>query len=407
MRRVLFTLLLPGLLSAQQFRISRLNIYGNRRTRTETIQRELVLAAGDSVSSGDLLHERGWLLRQRMFKRVEFQIKPGADEQDKQVLMVVQEHGIVSGSPILSNNDLFGWYAGGRFRLRNLTGRAMELRGVVQLGGIQNLGLEWHYPWFGGRARLFAAAGISTLERPYRYSDYRTFEYRNSRISAAFGRAFGRRVKAGVQLVREEVGVSDYAVTFSGGTIDHLRSAAIFLHLDTRDWPLYPRRGALADLRLTWTRGDRQRGFRQIDIDIRGYAPIARNNILAAQAVLSLSRGDLPVYKRPHIGGGNTVRGYPTGYAAGEHALHAGLEYRFPVVYERNPLAGLHAGWAGVIFADAGTAWFSGGSPVTSDWLFSAGFGLHIIWDSFVLRAEYGTRWSGWGFVTTGTSVKF
>lgn len=405
---LLFALLLPGLSAAQQFRIGDLSIYGNRRTRTSVILRELKIAAGDSVNRQDLLAERGWLLRQRLFKRVEFQVKPGSGEREKEVLMVVQEHGRVSGSPILSNNDLFGWYAGGTMHLRNLLGYNTLISATAQAGGIDNLGLEWSVPWFAGRARLFAAAGIASYSRPYRYTDYSdSFDYRSNSITLSAGKGFGRRVKAGIRLMRAEIRVSNAAVTRSAGRIDHLNTAGLFLSLDTRDWPLYPRRGMLGEVNAARTGIGASFLYREYSLDLRTYIPVLRNNILALQTVLSLTDGNLPVYKRLHIGGGNTVRGYPTGYAAGENALHAGLEYRFPIVYERNPLAGLHAGWAGVLFVDTGTAWFSETSPLDADWLVSAGLGIHIIWDSFVLRAEYGNRGSGWGFITTGTSVKF
>ncbi|MBN2414267.1 BamA/TamA family outer membrane protein [bacterium] len=408
MKKVLFPLLLPGLLAAQQFTIADLNVYGNRRTRAEVVFRELEIAAGDSVSNRDLLAERGWLLRQRLFKRVEFQVKAGSGDHEKEVLMVVQEYGRFSGSPILGNNDLFGWYAGGTVHLRNLLGYNTRLSATAQAGGIDLLGLEWSHPWFGGRARLFASLGFTALDRPYRYSDYdRTFAFRNRSVALTAGRGFGRRIQAGLRLKRDAITVSETAVTFSGRGTDHLNTAGLFLFLDTRDWPLYPRQGVRTDISAFWTGTDESWLYRGLDLDFRAYMPVIAGNILALQTVLSLRDGDVPVYSRLHIGGGNTVRGYPTGHSAGTNAFYAGLEYRFPVVYERTPLAGLHAGWAGVLFLDTGTAWFPETSPLDSDWLLSAGLGVHIIWDSFVLRAEYGNRGSGRGFITTGTSVKF
>ena len=37
----------------------------------------------------------------------------------------------------------------------------------------------------------------------------------------------------------------------------------------------------------------------------------------------------------------------------------------------------------------------------------SAGFGIHVIWDHWVLLAEYGNHRKGWGFINLRTGIKF
>jgi len=152
---------------------------------------------------------------------------------------------------------------------------------------------------------------------------------------------------------------------------------------------------------------DNSEWYQRWDFDMRWYIPVFQSNILAVQSHVVLSNGDVPIYKRLHVGGSKTIRGYPTGFMAGENIFLASMEYRFPVLYERNPLSGIHAGWAGVLFIDMGTAWYSHENPGLDAVRLSVGFGVHLIWDRWVLHGEYGTHGEGWGFINAGTGIKF
>ena len=101
------------------------------------------------------------------------------------------------------------------------------------------------------------------------------------------------------------------------------------------------------------------------------------------------------------------MRGYKTGAFWGENSLTASVEYRIPLIYERNPAANLHVGYLAVLFADAGAAWLQSERIEWDRFRGSVGIGLHGVWQRWVLRAEYGINGKGWGFITGGTDVKF
>jgi len=407
-RGFLLLILVPAILFGRQSNFQDLKIFGNRHTRPQVILQEMNFKPGQPLSSAFLLAERAWLLRQHLFKRIEFQVQPGINDSTRLVLMIVQEQGRFSINPIVSNNDLFGWYGGFKLTARNLTGFNTRLSTLIQLGGIQRIALNFTQPWMGGKARLFFTCEIGHLKRPYLYHDYKTpFNFQENNLIISLGKSFNRHLKMGLKANFFSITTSDRQITTNSQLWENGSIAGGFLHYDSRDWPLYPRTGLLADLSIDWTTFARHNQYRQIYLDFRGYIPHLHQNIIALQTRLSISSSPLPVYRRLHIGGGHTVRGTRTGAMAGDNIFLAGLEYRFPIVYERSPLAGLHAGWAGVLFVDTGTAWYHAQSPLKTALLFSAGCGIHLIWDNFVLRFEYGNRGKGWGFITAGSGIKF
>ncbi|MFH1940889.1 MAG: POTRA domain-containing protein, partial [bacterium] len=121
-------LLIPAFsLWSQQLIIEKIALYGNRKTKNHIILRELNSREGALLLESRLREDRAWLLRQDFLKRVEFQMKRGSDEIQRVLLLVVQEKGLWSISPIFSNNDLFGWYAGFRASINNGWGRRNQI----------------------------------------------------------------------------------------------------------------------------------------------------------------------------------------------------------------------------------------------------------------------------------------
>lgn len=402
-------LLIPAFsLWSQQLIIEKIALYGNRKTKNHIILRELNSREGALLLESRLREDRAWLLRQDFLKRVEFQMKRGSDEIQRVLLLVVQEKGLWSISPIFSNNDLFGWYAGFRASINNGWGRRNQIEATLQIGGIQNYAFSWNYPWFGGSLRLFAGLEISHSVFYYRYSDYAShFHEKDSEASLTLGKAIGRKLSFGIRAGIESIWVGDTTVTYSKTHIDRLTVGESFIRFDSRDWPQYPRTGFYLMAWSKWSGIFQPQGFRRTGLDFRFYSPVYNDNVLALQTAVEISDGTVPVYRRIHLGGAKTIRGYPTGSLAGENSFLMSLEYRFPIVYERNPLAGIHVGYIGVLFIDAAATWFKHETIVQNAIRKSAGFGIHLIWDHWILRAEYGNHGKGWGFINIGSGIKF
>ena len=388
--------------------LERMALYGNTRIRSRVILREIGLFPGKSFDTKILNRERAWLLRQDFLQRIEFQVKPGSIENGRVLILIVQEKPVWSMNPIINENDLFGWTAGLTLTRTNLGGFRNRIDLSGQMGGIDRLTLAWSNPWFGGPLRLFGQAEIGITRYRYLFGDVDTpFDDAEAGFLFGLGIRPARPIRLGCRIGIDWISVSDSRFAVSGGRADTLVWTEPFLLLDSRDWPYYPKTGFVIHAWFRSTRTWSRDLFRRAGVDFRMYRPAFKDNIIAFQTEIQISDGQVPAYRRIHLGGGKTIRGFPIGALAGEHSVLAAVEYRFPLVYERNPLAGIHAGYAGVLFLDAGTAWFGTEPFLVKNLRLSAGFGVHAIWDHWVIRLEYGHNGEGWGFVRAGTGTKF
>jgi outer membrane protein insertion porin family len=400
--RALF-IFIPCIVLSGESRLDRIALFGNRITRPEVILREMETNAGESFSDSLLQSDRAWLIRSDFLKRIDFQLKSHQDLDLFSLLIVVQEKGHWSFLPSFHTNDLFGVYGGGTLKYRNLFGRKQLIALKMEAGGKRRLMLTWSDPWFAGSAHLFTGVNLYIHEIPYPYRDYKPeFTEKSTGCELRLGKQFGRKFQAGIQTGLQHT----RAGLLTGSSVDRWNSAGCFINHDTRDWPWYPRHGVLFNAefdRWTSNKTTYQNGL----FNIRVYLPMASSDILAVQFLFEANQGTVPVYKRLHLGGGDSVRGIATGLLSGDRMAMANVEYRFPIMYERNFEDNLHLGYAGVLFADAGSAWTSGNAWKRSDFRCAAGLGVHAIWRDYVIRGEYGTAGKGWGFLNIGTSVHF
>ena len=394
--------------NAQPKTLEEIVLFGNTRTKRDIILRELRLYEGGPWTLHNLSAERAWLLRQDFLKRIEFQIKPGSTVSQSVLMLIVQEKGMISASPILSNQDVYGWYAGTGLTFRNVFGYRNRIDLIAQLGGLKHFEFRLSNPWIFRSLRLFAEFRLYHTSFRYRFTDFpSSFEERDTGALLTVGKGIGRSFQIGLRSGFERVWTENPDITVSSGHSDRIFILEPFLSYDSRDWPLYPKYGFFLQ---AWVRRfDIERGFRpeRIGLDIRAYTPAYRENILAFQTMLEISHGTVPVYKRIHIGGGRTIRGFSTGDLSGENSALVSIEYRIPVFYIRNPAAGLHAGYALVLFSDMASTWYRIADWTPRDIRACVGLGVHAIWDHFVIRGEYGHRGKGWGFINVGTGVKF
>ncbi len=130
--------------------------------------------------------------------------------------------------------------------------------------------------------------------------------------------------------------------------------------------------------------------------DVRRYLRTGLQTALALRGVAFYSGGEFP--ERVAIGGSWALRGYPEySYVAGDHAVMANVEWRFPITSYLAmgfPFGDLRLpGVQGALFTDVGRAW----SVPAGDrgWLGSYGLGLRMaVIQPLVLRLDMGWRYS-------------
>lgn len=381
-----------------------ITVYGNTRTRLAVLRRELRTDQDSLATAQRLLADRRWLLRQRLFQRVEVALSPGTSNGLRRVVWTVQERGCLSLAPLASLDSRHGLSLGVEATVRNALGRMERLQLSAQAGGQPRIGARLILPQAATALGLYAQTEADHDAASYRYPDEPVpFEWTVNQLALTLGRRWGRWIETEVSWGWRHDRCGVEGVTFTGNRTENSTLTEARLRVDTRDWPVYPRTGWMAEAFVKRIAANGDRSLGRIGGALRAYRPLG-GNILALEAVGQWSDGPCPPIHRLRLGGSQSLRSLRTGALSGDHLVHGSLEYRMPVVYARQPEAGLNAGWALVLFADVGSVWADGDRP---DWRHAAGLGVHAIWDSWVLRAEYGYHGQGWGFVSAGTGVKF
>ena len=146
--------------------------------------------------------------------------------------------------------------------------------------------------------------------------------------------------------------LSSGSITGSRGGL--LSGFGVSLDWDTRDGVLYPRKGVFfqitADTYGAMTGSDF--AFTSLKLDCRKYFLVAPNQVLALQAYIRSTAGEVPFHKLAFLGGESLMRGYYKGRFRDKDILAVQAEYRV-MVTKRIGVAGF-AGLAEVFpgFAD-------------------------------------------------------
>lgn len=380
-----------------------ISIHGNTRTRTQVILREL----SNSRSLEKLYQDRAWLQRLDFLKRVDFMVKEKSDTEAEKLIIVVQEKPVYEVLPIIDNHDVYGWLWGVQLIQRNLWGRREALSFSYETGKRETFKALWQEPWFGNKLHLISELSFQYSQGDYLYRDYSPhFSMDYKKVEYKLGKGFGRYFNIGINFRYESMHTNDNKVTLSQTFDDELTSQGIFVNWDNRDWPVYPAKGLLVKMEALETKTNLY-AFRNGSVEINYFQHIKNRHILAFQFHYSGMEGSIPVYKRLHLGGTKSLRGYKAGAFGGNHIFFSSSEYRFPMFYLRHPEEGIHLGWLGFVFWDVGSNWYGFNDLKALQFHHSAGLGIHAILDSWNLRLEYGQVFKGLGYLTAGTSFKF
>lgn len=394
--------------AAEPLLVDRILLFGNVRTRSGVVMRELAMKTGMPYSDGLLTADKARLKRLELFRSVEMTAVPDSARGLCSLLLLLKEQSPWTLDPLLVYDGLFGWTAGFGVIHKNVMGRRQTLTAGVKVGGVRQIRAAWSDPWLGGSLRLFAEMHASRTQFRYLYEDYnRHFLMTDDEFGFSAGRNIGRADQIGVSLNAEQVRTDDPTVTFSGTGLDGLLTLDCFVRHDGRDRPEYPLSGWYGEAGKQWSGPVSGFRFGFTHFDFRGYIPMPAHSCVALQVQSQISEGPVPVYKRIHVGGSKTLRGYATSSIAGDNFWMTSAEVRFPMILESQVLGTDRAGYFGVLFCDAAGVWFSKDEPDIAPNYFCSGFGFHLLWDSVVLRTEVGFRTRGGWFLSSSTGVKF
>ncbi len=350
------------------YRVGRVNIAGNTKTKDKVIRQEIPLKPGDMFNTVELETTKSRLDNMQYFSDVQVSETPaGAGYRDVDVLVEEKATGSVGvGIGFSSVDSVVGFLTLEQsnfdlFNPWNFTGGGQRFAMNLRLGSERSeFSVSLVEPWFLDR-KLALGTELFYKQSNY-FSDW--YEQTNAGGAVSLRKPLGPKsyIKGELRVenveIDSEVGASD---TFDAGNGtgsefyeekiggDFLRSALAFNYVwDTRDSSILPRTGHKLDLGMTYAGlgGD----VETFTVSVQGqkYWNLKWDSILSVNGELafvdSVGSGDVPIFERMFLGGGRTLRGFEfrdvgprdTGYTddvyGGNSLGFISMEYTVPII---------------------------------------------------------------------------
>jgi len=347
----------------EKYRIGKIEVSGNTKTRDKVIRREIRFDEGELFSGPKLKRSYERLTNLNFFETVEIIPKPRAEQKVVDLDVKVKERptGMLSiGGGYSSVDKLIGTVD---LTQGNLFGKGQYIKVKGELGGKSSFyELSFRDPWFMDRQISFST-GLYRSTREYtEYSKKATGAY------IGFGKDLSEFWKADISYNFERAtiynirtGVSPIILTQEGTRTTSAITPSLVR--DSRDNFLDPSRGSRNALSFTFAGLGGTNRFIKSSADSAWYFPVRDNAIMLRGRVgyaAGISGKTLPLYERYYVGGIYTVRGIGYGGAGpkdpatgegigGTTELIFNTEFIFPILAEMK--------LKGVVFFDAGNAY--------------------------------------------------
>ena len=377
---------------------------GNRHTNTEIMAMAMASEVGEPYTEATAQKDYLWLSQLGSFTSVVFRTEP----TDDGIVLVVSVHEISPYVPSISLalTQENGIEIGPAFSSPNLFGWAARASAYLRFGGATNFGIRYHDPWLPGKSWLFGynldyfhRERQNVLDNFGETSDEFNFQVRRN--------VFSNDLRLGLRFAYLTVKSDSTGRTLSPDNRDKIPALGLFLELDRRN-AAYPTNGWFAEAEVAkWGIFGGDGDYWQLTGDVRRYVPLpfGPRHSLAIYSLVTMTTGevgtDIPIYMDFHIGGTNSVRGWPLGSRVGKNQWLNTLEYWMVLLPERAFRVWFirwRMGLQVAAFGDVGTAWNT--SQQFGD-NFIGGFGAGVrltIPVVVLLRLDVGYSQSQFGF---------
>jgi outer membrane protein insertion porin family len=347
-----------------RYRIGRIEISGNTKTRDKVIRREVSFDEGDIFNSALIKRSYEKINNLNFFEKVELVPKPRPEEKLVDVDIKVKERptGFFSvGGGYSSTEKIIGMV---EVTQGNLFGKGQLLKLRGELGSRTTYyDITYRDPWLFDMPVSFSANVYKTTT-----SEFIEYDKKATGLGISLGKRFTDYWYGDVTYRFENAditNVSDRASTIikdqEGTKITSSITPSIIR--DSRDNYLDPTRGSRNSLYVTYAGLGGTNNFIKGEADSAWYLPIGSTSVMLRGRVgyaTGLGGKELPLYERFYIGGIYTVRGLAFGDAGpkdaktgdpigGNSELIFNAEYIFPLVTEVR--------LKGVTFFDAGNSY--------------------------------------------------
>ncbi len=383
-----------------EFKVNRIYVEGNTKTKEKVIRRELVMYPGETFDVSKLQRSVREVTILNFFANVTPDVVPISDNQ-VDVYFRVEEKSTDQANVSVGYSQRDNFLGSVGFQMNNLFGNGQQFSMDWTFGGnnYRTFTVGFTEPWFRNTRTLVGASFFDT------HRDRSVYGFDEDIIGGTF--RVGRRVKWPDDYFRldyiyrlDRTLYSDFTDEFAdsnprGLIEDDPRISSGVTQIITRDSrndPEFPTAGSVNTLRTELTGGPLQGDdqFGKIELTNQWYVPVAGDLTMYAATdigTLDALSGDLldvPYFDFFFMGGsglslGTQLRGYEErevgpqrlGYPVGGKTLFKqSFELRYPIV--RNPTIFV------LTFADAGNVWRSFEETNPTDLKRSVGLGVRL-----------------------------
>jgi outer membrane protein insertion porin family len=377
-----------------RYKIGKIEISGNIKTRDKVIRREVRLDEGDIFNSKLLKRSYERINNLNFFETVDIIPKPQPEEKLVDLDIKVKERptGMLSiGGGYSSVDKLIGMVD---LTQGNLFGRGQLLKIRGEFGGRTTYyEINFRDPWFMDKPISFSASIYKSLREYIQYSK------KAKGFGFSFGKDFSEYVKGEIEYNFEDATIynvsedASIVIKEQEGTNTTSRITP-FLVRDSRDNYLDPSKGSRNSIYLTYAGIGGTNNFVKSEIDSAWFFPLGKTAFML-RGRFGYASGiwgkELPLYERFYIGGIYTIRGLGWGEAGprdpktgdpigGTTELIFNAEYIFPIVSELR--------FKGVVFFDTGNSYDS--FDKFGNLRYTAGAGIRWISPMGPIRVEWG-----------------
>ena len=378
------------------FRIGRIHIEGNTKTRDKVIRREMRLDEGNIFNKKLLKRSFQRINNLNYFDEVDVTPEPNVEESLMDININVKEKltGMISLGGGYSSVDKFMLM--GEVTQTNLFGKGLYLKFKADFSSRRtNYNISLRNPWFMDKP---VSAWFSLYNEKVDFFDY---DKKATGGSIGFGKELSEYVGGSISYTLENVEITELAEDASSLIRDQegqkiTSSISPSIWRDTRDNYLDPTTGSRHSFNLEVAGLGGDNYFYKSLFSSSWYIPAKWDTTIGFRGRFGYATGfagkDLPLYERFYVGGISTLRGLGFGEGGpinaegekigGNKELIFNAEYIIPIEKEIR--------LKGVIFVDYGAAFNDNENINFSDMRYTAGFGIRWMSPFGPLRLEWG-----------------
>jgi len=378
------------------FRIGRIDISGNIKTRDKVIRREIRLDEGDVFSKKLLTRSFQRLNNLNYFENVDIRPTPKVDAQLMDIDVKVEEKltGMLSIGGGYSSVDKL--MVMGEVTQTNLFGRGLHLKLKADLSSRRtNYNISIRDPWFMDKP-LSASVGVYNDQ-----TEYPDYDKKATGGNMSLGKELSEYVGGSILYEIEQVQITDIDDGASSQIKDQegtslTSSISPSIWRDTRDNALDPTSGSKNALYFTLAGLGGDNHFWKTTVDSGWFFPVIWDTTFAVRGrygwVKGYSTEEVPLYERFYVGGINTIRGLSFGEGGpmdeedeaigGVQQLLFNFEFIFPILDEMK--------LKGVLFFDYGGAFDNTYQLTDRNMRKTTGAGVRWMSPMGPLRLEWG-----------------